>query len=70
MLESYIFHKTNVLIKIIKLILLIKKYMNFKGLERSIRDVGVKKRVNFQNSIGCVVTQKDHCFFFFNVLNF
>jgi hypothetical protein len=35
------FHKTNVLIKIIKLILLITN-LHSKGLERNIRDVGAK----------------------------
>jgi hypothetical protein len=34
----------DVLIKTIKLIFLIKKYMNFKGLERNIEDVGAKKK--------------------------
>jgi len=40
------FHKTDALIRIIKLILLIKN-LNHKGLERSIGDVGAKKKTLF-----------------------
>jgi hypothetical protein len=43
MLESWIFSKKNALIRIIKLILLIKN-LHCKGLERSIGDVGAKKK--------------------------
>ncbi len=42
MLESWIFHETNVLIRTIKLIFLISN-LHCKGLKRSIRDVGAKK---------------------------
>jgi hypothetical protein len=44
MLESWIFHKTIVLIKAIKLILLITN-LHSKGLERNIGDVGAKKTI-------------------------
>jgi len=43
MLESWIFHKTNMLTKTTKLNLLIKN-LHSKGLEISIRDVGERKR--------------------------
>ncbi len=43
MLESWIFFKKDALIRIIKLILLFKN-LHCKGLEKSIGNVGVKKR--------------------------
>jgi hypothetical protein len=43
MLGFWIFHKMDVLIKIIKLILLIANLYS-KGLERNIKDVCAKKR--------------------------
>jgi hypothetical protein len=46
MLEFLFFHKIDTLIRTIKLILLIKK-LHSKGLKRSIKDVGAKKRTLF-----------------------
>jgi hypothetical protein len=43
MLESWIFHKINVLIRIMKLILLITNLQS-RGLERNIGDVGAKNK--------------------------
>jgi hypothetical protein len=51
MLDLGFFHKIDVLIKTIKLILLIIN-LHFKGLERSIGDMGAKNKTLFDFLIG------------------
>jgi hypothetical protein len=46
MLESWFFHKKDVLIKTIKLIFLITN-LHYEGLERSIKDLGAKSKTLF-----------------------